>query len=95
MYKNRSGRERGDPRIIPPLRNRPTVCKCCDICDVNTQERGGGGGLSVVSSLYKYSPEVGFCSVSDIGEKAWFIITYNIRLIPVNPTTDNPMGVLR
>ncbi len=23
VYKNRSGRERGDPRIIPPLRNRP------------------------------------------------------------------------
>ncbi len=25
VYKNRSGQERGDPRIIPPLRNRPTV----------------------------------------------------------------------
>jgi hypothetical protein len=23
VYKNRSGQERGDPRIIPPLRNRP------------------------------------------------------------------------
>ncbi len=23
MYKNRSVQERGDPRIIPPLRNRP------------------------------------------------------------------------
>ncbi len=22
MYKNRSGQERGDPRIIPPLKNR-------------------------------------------------------------------------
>ncbi len=43
-----------------------TVRKCCDICDVNTQERGGGGGLSVASSLYKYSPEVGLCSISDI-----------------------------
>ncbi len=23
VYKNRSGQERGDPRIIPPLRNQP------------------------------------------------------------------------
>jgi hypothetical protein len=23
VYKNRSGLERGDPMIIPPLRNRP------------------------------------------------------------------------
>ncbi len=23
VYKNRSGQEEGDPRIIPPLRNRP------------------------------------------------------------------------
>ncbi len=27
MYKNRSAQERGDPRIIPPLRNRPSVKK--------------------------------------------------------------------
>ncbi len=27
MFKNRSGQERGDPRIIPPLRHRPY-----DIC---------------------------------------------------------------
>jgi hypothetical protein len=25
VYKNRSVQERGDPRIIPPLRNRPIV----------------------------------------------------------------------
>ncbi len=25
LYKNRSGQERGDPRILPPLRNRPVV----------------------------------------------------------------------
>jgi hypothetical protein len=26
VYKNRSVQQRGDPRIIPPLRNRPILC---------------------------------------------------------------------
>ncbi len=25
VYKNRSGQEMGEPRIIPPLRNRPNI----------------------------------------------------------------------
>ncbi len=43
MYKNRSGQERGDPRIIPPLRNRPHV----DHVDSNWLFRWGddGGGV--------------------------------------------------
>jgi hypothetical protein len=30
VYKNRSGQERGGPRIIPPLRNRPELQWRCD-----------------------------------------------------------------
>jgi hypothetical protein len=43
VYKNRSGQERGDPRIIPPLRNRPHV----DHVDSNWLFRWGddGGGV--------------------------------------------------
>ncbi len=46
VYKNRSGWNRGDPRIIPPLRNRPLLSKlmiitnylfCCIVHKFATQ----------------------------------------------------------
>ncbi len=46
LYKNRSGQERGDPRIIPPLRNRPVVSspvqKTIRVLLTLFQERVGG-----------------------------------------------------
>jgi hypothetical protein len=31
VYKNMSGQERGDPRIIPPLRKWPSVWRACNL----------------------------------------------------------------
>ncbi len=46
VYKNRSGQEMGDPRIIPPLRNRPHVGQ--DIC---TEFRNSSILLCVYTSI--------------------------------------------
>jgi hypothetical protein len=35
VYKNRSGEESGDPRIIPPLRNQPYVLASVDCTPMN------------------------------------------------------------
>jgi hypothetical protein len=52
MYKNRSVQERGDPRIIPPLRNQPYVTRGLGLTETKHYNKSIGYYTISLRSLY-------------------------------------------